>query len=300
MKSKMNLSVSTAIWLIILGPGIIMAQELPLGGRPGLMASPDPRQPERSVLLGQKVIAPQPAKPSGEKWIDEDWADPGITLKELRYDNLPVSEIANNLRELFKNSVDILIAQKASDEGVDPATWTAKFGLHDVKASEVFRAMNELLEAENSPLRWRLKMNGSRPMALFCVAPELESPPLPGGAIDPTTGLPVPMRVNQKKPMVFFVGDLIGDEKEGGLTWDHFQNMLTDIEFRTYKQDFVIGFHKDAQLLIVKGTDEQITFMRQTLQALKARMETEGAKHPPSNPFDKPADPKAVSKPAGN
>jgi DNA-binding protein len=289
MKSKLNLSVSTAIGLLILGHGMVMAEP---GGLLAPLTTPEATQAPVPVALARDSLTAQTGKSSREKWIDADWVDPFTTIKELKYDNLPASEIAQNLRELFKNQIDILIANRASDDGADPAVWCARFSVHDVKASEIFRAMNELLEAENSPFRWRLKMNGSRPMALFCSIPELASRPVAGAAVDPTTGLP--MSLNQKKPMVFFVGDLIGDERWGGLSWEHLQTMLEEIEVQTYKQEIVTGFHKEAELVIVKGTDEQIAFIRDTLEALKARLQTEKVKYATAIQTKKPEETKTA------
>jgi hypothetical protein len=41
-----------------------------------------------------------------------------------------------------------------------------------------------------------------------------------------------------------------------------------------------IQFHKDAQLLVVRGTQSQIDFMEQTLTALQQKMNNEAAKSP--------------------
>ena len=63
----------------------------------------------------------------------------------------------------------------------------------------MFRAMNLEFEAENTPVRWELKMNGDRRLALLRVIPAL----IPSAARDS-----VPPPVYEKKQTVSFVGDL--------------------------------------------------------------------------------------------
>ncbi len=140
--------------------------------------------------------------------------------------------------------------------------------------------MNALFAAQNAPIRWVLTVNGKRQMALLRVIPELLDPAASNRdsfqarltKLLDERHLPAP--VEAKKPMVFYVGDLIGDEKTGGMTMDQLTSTLNHVSQMAYNGDFTIGFHKEAQLVIVKGTDEQIDFVRNTLAALKERVFT--------------------------
>jgi hypothetical protein len=134
--------------------------------------------------------------------------------------------------------------------------------LKNVTASEVFNAMNLLFENNRTPLRWELKVNGHRQMALLRVL------------VDPTPkdGLPSSPEVQRR---VYFVGDLVGDEKNRGMTIEQIMKTITDVWQMTDSSGGNIQFHKEAQLLVVTGTPDQIAFMDQTLSALKQRTEWE-------------------------
>jgi hypothetical protein len=65
------------------------------------------------------------------------------------------------------------------------------------------------------------------------------------------------------------VGNLIGDDKSGGMTIEQVVKTISDVwpaEFG--KPEGVIQFHKEAQLLVANGTPEQLEFIHQTLAAL--------------------------------
>jgi hypothetical protein len=118
-------------------------------------------------------------------------------------------------------------------------------------------------------------MNGHRPTAVLRIAP-IPSPE-PAGFVDPVTGLP--RSANQppvERPMVFFVGDLVGDPKTGGMTMDELVETVSDVCKFALAGDH-ISSHKPTQLLIVRGTDADIAFVQSTLAALreKAHMDEE-------------------------
>ncbi|MDE3068218.1 MAG: hypothetical protein KGJ60_11785 [Verrucomicrobiota bacterium] len=201
-------------------------------------------------------VAQLPPKP---EWISPDWQDPNKVLPEVRFDGLPVSEVARYLRDQFRSDFDIVTADgEIPNEQMAISQYQLKLQLKNVKASEIFRAMNWLFESENAPIRWELKMNGTRPTALLRVEPELVPPPKPK---------PEPKR------MVFFVGDLIGNEKSGGMTMDHIVKTISQVWNTAYSEPTKIQFYEPAQLVIVTGTPDQIDFIRQTIEALEQRVE---------------------------
>ena len=210
---------------------------------------------------GLPMPEPQPER----QWIDPAWVDPEITLTNVAYDEIRMSDVANDLRSRFKNAFDILISPRWTDPTrklIDPEMCEIKLQLRNVTASEVFRAMNLLLEAQNTPLRWQLTVNGSRPLALLRVIPELLTA---ANSLDPGAGEP-------KKPMVFFVGDLIGGEKSGKMTMNQLRGILDEIIQLAYPgEDLGLGFHYDAQLVIVRGTDQQIGFVQNAIEALEQK-----------------------------
>jgi hypothetical protein len=74
--------------------------------------------------------------------------------------------------------------------------------------------------------------------------------------------------------MVYFVGNLLGDEKSGGMTMQQLVNTI----FNIWPADLgnpkdVVQFHNEAQLLVVNGTREQLDFIQQTLAALRQKVE---------------------------
>jgi hypothetical protein len=71
------------------------------------------------------------------------------------------------------------------------------------------------------------------------------------------------------KRTVYFVGNLIGDEKSGGLTMDQIIKTISEIwpaDLGNMKE--VVQFHTESQMLIANGTRNQLDFIQQTLQAL--------------------------------
>jgi hypothetical protein len=131
--------------------------------------------------------------------------------------------------------------------------------LKNVTASELFNAMNLLFENDGTPLRWELKVNGNRQIVLLrlLTQPMPPAPPPPAAAVE---------------RRVYFVGNLIGDEKSGGMSMEQIIKTVTDVWKMADASGGNIQFHKEAQLLVVSGTKSQIDFMEQTLKALEQRV----------------------------
>ena len=191
---------------------------------------------------------------------DPNWKDPEKALADVSYDGLPLAEIARALRKEFKDAFDVLIP--SSGTAIDAAGTPVTMHLKNVTASEVFNAMNVLFEIENTPLRWELQMNGKRPIAVIRVTSAMPQVQMP---------LPEPPR-----RMIFFVGDLVGDAKSGGMPIEKLLATVEEIYQLSYgSSGGVLRFHKDAQLLIVTGTVDQIDFVQQTIAALRDKADLE-------------------------
>jgi hypothetical protein len=127
--------------------------------------------------------------------------------------------------------------------------------LKNVTASELFNAMNLIFQNDQTPLRWELKVIGNRQIALLRVLSLSFAPSKP---VEPLR-------------RVFFVGDLIGDEKRGALTIDRVVGILREVWETTETAGGQIQFHKEAQLVIVSGSKGQVDFVEQTLHALRLK-----------------------------
>lgn len=215
------------------------------------------------------TIDPNTGLPLPVVWIDPNWKDPDKVLPEVNYDALPLNEIADQLRKEFNNAFDVLIPTGWQDPNnpavsIDPQSISVKMQLRKVTASEVFNAMNLVFESENTPCRWELKLNGNRPTAMLRVLPHL----LPAVVTQPPP--PPPTR------RVHFVGDLIGDEKSGGMTMEQLVKTVSEVYQMSYGQaKGMLQFHKETQLLVFTGTPDQIEFIQGTLSALRMKAQAE-------------------------
>jgi hypothetical protein len=76
--------------------------------------------------------------------------------------------------------------------------------------------------------------------------------------------------------MVYFVGDLVGDEKPGGMTMEQLFSTVSEVYQMSYgSAKGALQFHKEAQLFIVTGTADQVQFLQQTLAALREKERTD-------------------------
>lgn len=241
-------------------PRIDPATGLPQAAQPG--ASSAGRSTALTINPATDLAQAMPA----EDWKDPNWVEPGRVLGEVRYDGLPLGEVARNLRDQFTNAFDILLPSSWQNPGdpasaIDPQSVLINIELKNVTASEVFHAMNLVFEAQNTPVRWELRMNGNRPAALVRVLP----------ALVPASGAPPPAPEESRR-MVYFVGELLGDEKSGGMTMDQVYKMVSEVFQMSYGNvKGVLQYHKEAQLLVVTGTTDQLEFVGQTLEALKEK-----------------------------
>ena len=288
---KTKLQMPAAILALILSVASVSGQGVnPSTGIPGQPAfNPTTGQP-LSPTTGQSVdpatgapLAPAVEQPN---WKDSDWKDPDIVLADVNFDGLPMSEIASFIRERFKGEFDIILPAPSGGQGafnsitgmpVPLTDWNGEIlqlHLKNVTASELFNAMNLVFENDKMPLRWELKINGHRQIALLRVLVQ----PYPSAFPAPPPEAPV--------RRIYFVGDLIGDEKNGGMSMEQIIKTISDVWQMTDTANGNIQFHKEAQLLILSGTPNQVEFMEQTLKALRQKVDM--ARHSKSAAKSKP------------
>ncbi len=241
--------------------GLSLGLALAAGGLaaadPTNVAGPVPRTPPSTKL----VVPPQ--------WKVEAEA------RDYNFEALPLSEVTLHLQDQCKHQFDVLMPESLAPaaappggpppETMNPGDIAIKLRLKNVSIIEVFQAMNMLFEIDGKPVRWELVMNGHRPVAMLrALEPEpLAAAPAGGGGADPRA-------VSRS---VVFVGDLIGEPNSGGMK----PNTLCEILEETVRSTFPtsnthrIQFHRAAELLVLSGTDEELRFMKDVLQALKEK-----------------------------
>ena len=265
MKSKLYLQSLAAIFFLTISLGAAPTQKGP-GAPPAV--DPNTGLPITMPLPGNAggLAAPQP-RPAPQ-WMDPKWKDPDIVLTNVSYET-PLGEVTEDLRARFRGFFDVLTPVNP----VPDLNWQStmiRLQLKNVTASEVFNAMNLVFENDQTPLHWELKINGKRPTALLRVLAQ------PGPNIDPTTGLPMPPP--ETKRGVYFVGNLLGDEKTGGMTMEQLVQTLSEVHQMSFSSESGLQFHKQAQLVIVTGTDAEIEFIGNTLTALKQKEELDAVR----------------------
>jgi hypothetical protein len=216
-------------------------------------AKAPPAQPNN--LLAPPAVDPAPGLPVGKDlpWKDPNWKESGKSIDTIVYDNLPLPEVAHDLRTRFKDDFDIILPN--TSEAFPNGLPTISLQLKNVTASEIFNAMNLSFETDNIPLSWSLVMNGKRSTAVLRTVPSASTPP-------------------PAKPQraVIFVGEILGDEKSGRISMEQLVQTLSDIYQMAYNQpQHFIQFHKEAQVLVITGTVDQINFVRQTLVELSRK-----------------------------
>lgn len=280
MKSK--LQISALIFLCSVAAALLAEPTPPIPAIDPTTGLPVQNRAGRSQPQMPLAFDPQtgqPIMPTQPEWKDPDWKDPDIRLADVDIQGLPIGEVAKFIRDRFKGQFDIILPDPTGDGinhltdlPVPPTDWRNEnmlnLKLKDVSASELFNAMNLTFENDKTPLQWELKVYGHRQIALLRV---LVDPTPPRPPQDHPELRPPPQPEPQRR--VYFVGDLIGDEKNGGMTMDQIVKTITDIWQMTDTVNGKIQFHNEAQLLVVTGTPSQIDFLEQTLAALHRKVD---------------------------
>jgi hypothetical protein len=234
---------------------------------PALAGAADKKNQPPPPPMGPQPGAIDPATglpaASAPQRKDSGWKDPDKKLT-VTYDGLPVEEVTADLRKQFNEAFDIVIPRGTlPGNNFEAAGVPIRIQLKNVSASELFNAMNLMFEAENTPLRWELKINGSRPMVVLRVL-SMAGWPTP------------PPEPPQRK--IFFVGDMVDEEKRGRMTMEQLVKTVSEVYEMSYGAAHGgvsdhLQFHKQAQLLIVTGTIDETSFVIETLSALRQKIE---------------------------
>ena len=276
--------IAVAVLLVLCGNGT-HAQTKPPQGNPTFedRLAATAHRPNQPVPIaptpgeGASPIDPTTGLPMADpstRWKDPKWKDPDKVLPEVVYDGVPIGEVARDLRKKFNDAFDIVVPNNWQSPNnptlvTEPGNTPIRIQLKNVTASEVFNAMNMVFETENTSMLWELKMNGSRPTVLLRVFPGPFSPP-----------------PEQQMRHIYFVGELLGDEKSGGMTMEQLVKTISEVYEMSYgnSQGPIsnhLQFHKEAQLLVATGTQTEIDFIQQTLVALQQRMQYRPRLEPP-------------------
>ena len=270
MKTKLPLQIPAVLLILVVAMITACAQPAPTKA-PAVNPVTGLPAPGGVPLIDPTTGLP----PAPAPWKDPNWPEPAKVLPNVDFpEGLPVTEVVRILRDQFSNDFDVVIPLQynptptavgaAAKEPVDPSSITVKLKLKNVTASEFFNAMNLEFETENTPVRWELIMNGHRPTAVFRFVPAL----LPSN--------PVPPPASEPKPTVYFVGDLMGTEKSAGMTMDQIVKTVSEVWRMPYGVPGErIQYHRDAQLLIIKGTIDQTKFVEETLHAMRVKVDLE-------------------------
>lgn len=216
---------------------------------------------------------PAPAvKTSTKTNVAKDWKDPDIIIDGINFRDANLSQIAEFFREsIGKDKIDVIVPNKASE-------LTVSLRLAKCTFTEAFTAMNALFEAGRTPVRWELFMNGTRPTALLYCESDFPS----------------------QTPEIYirtaiYVGDLVGDglgkdmkeladsielivSRSGTMKWNieaHARGEGGVAENPAVSRGFNMACHEASKLLIVRGTQDEIQFVRQVVEELRKRKSLE-------------------------
>lgn len=232
------------------------------------MTASSAQQLENTPPSANSSAPKAPSKLSAIQNLDS-WVWPGSNEKkfEILYDRIPLSEVVKDVREMFKHQFDLLLPRNLVIPNLNTDVQAVAVNLHlrNVTAAELFNAMSLYFEIQKVPLRWKLTMNGQRPTAALEIVEEPKRPETPASE--------KPQKLERG---VIFVGDLLGDSASGGMTMDKLAKTLLE----TYGVGYgppsngrtLVQCHYGAELIIVTGTSEEISFIHSTVDALKQKV----------------------------
>ena len=179
--------------------------------------------------------------------------------------DLPLGEFARNLGKSFSNQFDIIWPADP-----DPNSIVMALRLKDVRAIEIFNAMNLYFQAQKLEARWTLTLNGTRPTAILTVLP----PSKPPVAATP------PPATEKIAPTVFSIVEILslnseaGDKQPTDSLADAIAAVLDDIRKPERAKvnapgGPIIKMHAQAGILVFSGTWDETVLVRSTLAALK-------------------------------
>jgi len=193
------------------------------------------------------------------------WSNIGPAQPVVSIEGVPVNEVAKSLATTFKNQFDLILPPEDSPS----AAARPQMRLKDVRAAEIFNAMNLYFQANKIPAQWTLMLNGNRPTAVLAVL-HLAKPP----------GDAAPTGETERKRSVFSIADIFYVPGEPSIPVN--SQWLTDVIVMVLRDTQEPGhpavnapggpniqIHQGAGLLVFTGTVEETELVRSTLEALK-------------------------------
>lgn len=246
--------------------------------------------------------AGEPAKPAAVSYSSpappqligaSEWKFP-MEAQDYVFDGLPLEEVSRTLRMRADERFDVLLPTDSAGApvGSDPATGIPAQETIDYRSMpvflrlknatpvEVFRAMNMLFEIERKPVRWELAMNGNRPTAML----RTHAPAAAVTLRSERAAAAIPPALVSRS--VFYVGALVkhsGPERDA--SWDSLRRTIAMTIEGSFPntQTCEVQHHREAELLVVSGTEEEVKFVKEVIDALKekaAREQPSGASKP--------------------
>lgn len=193
----------------------------------------------------------------------EAWLAIGPAQPEIILEGTPLNEVARNTAKIFNNQFDLILPP--ADPDLSPMA--VQMQLKDVRAIEVFNAMNSYFEVQKLPARWKLTLNGSRPTAILGME-RLQAAATP------------PAETEKIGQTVFSIPDILcasspaSDKQTADNLEDTVAAALDDLQKPGHAKvnapgGPIIKVHAQAGILVFSGTWEETQLVRSTLQALK-------------------------------
>jgi hypothetical protein len=193
----------------------------------------------------------------------EAWLVIGPPQTEIVLEGTPLNEVAWNTAKIFKNQFDLILPPADPDL----SKMIVQMQLKDVRAIEVFNAMNLYFEVQKLPARWKLTLNGSRPTAIL----GMEKPQV---AATPPAEMEKIGRTVFSIPEILYASVSPLDKQTADNLADTIAAALDDLQKPGHAKvnapgGPIIKVHAQAGILVCSGTWEETELVRSTLQALK-------------------------------
>jgi hypothetical protein len=193
----------------------------------------------------------------------EAWLVIGPPQPEIILEGTPLNKVAWNTAKIFKNQFDLILPPADPDL----STMIVQMRLKDVRAIEVFNAMNLYFEVQKLPARWKLALNGGRPTAIL-------------GMEKPQVAATPPAETEKNGHTVFSIPEILYasnsplDKQSADNLEETISAALDDLQKPGRAKvnapgGPIIKVHAQAGILVFSGTWEESELVRSTLQALK-------------------------------
>lgn len=199
------------------------------------------------------------------------WNGPDALFPRFDIPAIPLPEMEDFFNDRFQYQVDVLVPNSVRLLRDTSNGNRITMHLRNVNAQQVFNAMNLLFDAEKIPAHWDLVMNGSRPTVVLQVRQDLANRESHKVETDQN-------RKTAQQPMVrqiFYVGDLVTQSDLPGMTIEEIaRSIARTYELGNFESPLgsnAIQCHREAEILVVMGTPEEILFVQEAIKALREK-----------------------------